>query len=180
MRWLDEKYAIYPLWMCPLRVPQAPTLHPHHWKDDTKVSKGPNVMLNIGLYDISPRTYEEWITQNREIEEKVRELGGMKWSYAAQMYDEDTFWSQHDREWYDGLREKYHATTLPNIYQKTFVDVEEGKKIVDEGQPATVVGRKLESVMTFGRYVKMLVSSFMGGAWKEERAKAWYEWPDPD
>lgn len=180
IQWLEEKFGIYPLWLCPLRVPPTPTLHPHHWKEGTKDAKTPDLMLNIGLYDVSGRSYDEWVTQNRELEDKVFQLGGMKWSYAAQMYDEDKFWAQHDREWYDLLRGKYQARSLPTMYEKSHINVEEQRKAVDEGEPKTWFGRSFGSVMMVARYGRAMIKSFTSGAWKQERVKAWYSWPDPE
>lgn len=34
----------------------------------------------------------------------------------------------YDREWYDGLREKYGATSLPSVYEKVKVDVAAEKR----------------------------------------------------
>jgi Delta24-sterol reductase len=33
-------------------------------------------------------------------------------------YTEAEFWRVYDREWYEGLRKKYHATGLVGIYDK--------------------------------------------------------------
>ena len=172
IQWVDKKFNIYPLWLCPLRVPKTPTSHPHHWKSGD--DKAATHMLNIGIYDVSARTYEDWVTQNRELEDKVHDLGGMKWSYAAQLYSEDKFWEQHDREWYNDLRYKSFATRLPSIYDKTKVDVEAGRKIMAERE------KSLSGLRGLARYACSVVKSFMGGAWKQERSKAWVSWPDPE
>ncbi|QSS64536.1 FAD binding domain-containing protein [Histoplasma capsulatum] len=56
----------------------------------------------------------------------------MKWLYAHSYYTEDEFWQQFDKEWYDDLRKKYHAQSLPNVYDKVAVDVEAGRKEIRE------------------------------------------------
>lgn len=33
-----------------------------------------------------------------------------------------------DRKWYDGLREKYDATSLPSVYEKVKINVEAEKR----------------------------------------------------
>ncbi|KAK5004652.1 hypothetical protein LTR60_006494, partial [Cryomyces antarcticus] len=68
--------------------------------------------------------YEEFVHQNRMLEDKVQELDGMKWLYAHAYYTEDEFWSIYDRQWYDALRAKYNATWLPSVYDKVKVDVQ--------------------------------------------------------
>ena len=176
IQWLHEKYNIYPLWLCPLRVPKTPTLHPHYWKlkDDQTASH----MLNVGFYDVSPRTYQEWVAENRELEDKVHDLGGMKWSYAVQMYSEGTFWEQHDCEWYNQLRDENYATGLPNIYDKTKADVEAGRRIMEQREKG-LFGGKFSHLQGLARYAGGMVKSITGGAWKQERSKAWANWPDP-
>ena len=69
--------------------------------------------------------------QNLRLEWKLKELGGRKWLYARTYYIEEEFWSLYDREWYDALRVKYNATSLPSVYDKVRVDVEAEKKSVN-------------------------------------------------
>lgn len=48
----------------------------------------------------------------------------MKWLYAQTYYTEAEFWAIYDRAWYDALRVKYHATTLPSVYDKVKIDLD--------------------------------------------------------
>lgn len=48
----------------------------------------------------------------------------MKWLYAHTYYTEEEFWDIYDRKWYDDLRVKYHATTLPSVYEKVKIDLD--------------------------------------------------------
>ena len=48
----------------------------------------------------------------------------MKWLYADAFYTETEFWDIYDRKWYDDLRKKYHAESLPSVYEKVKVDVD--------------------------------------------------------
>ena len=75
-------------------------------------------MLNIGLWGYGPSRLKDFVEVNRDLEHKLRELGGMKWLYAQTYYTEDEFWAMYDRDWYNALREKYCATSLPSIYEK--------------------------------------------------------------
>ena len=94
-------------------------------------------MLNIGLWGFGPRKYQDYITTNRALERKLHDLGGMKWLYSQTYYTEPEFWETYQREWYDVLRQKYHAGHLPNVWQKVRVDVEkEGKEIATSWQIA--------------------------------------------
>ena len=68
-------------------------------------------------------SYDEFLKANRLIEQTVSKFGGKKWFYAHSYYTEKEFWTRYDRKRYDTLRTKYHATTLPTIYDKVTVKV---------------------------------------------------------
>ncbi|KAF2820006.1 hypothetical protein CC86DRAFT_449631 [Ophiobolus disseminans] len=55
---------------------------------------------------------------NRNLEQKLRELRGMKVPYAANFYTEDEFWDLYDRQRYSDLQRKWHAEALPTMYDK--------------------------------------------------------------
>ncbi|KAK3376165.1 hypothetical protein B0T24DRAFT_665190 [Lasiosphaeria ovina] len=83
----------------------------------------PQPMLNIGVWGAASGDLATFVQQNRALEAKLAHLGGRKVLYAHTYYSEDEFWALYDRPWYDGLRAKYQATTLPSIYDKVHVDV---------------------------------------------------------
>ncbi|KAH8683160.1 hypothetical protein BGZ60DRAFT_399531 [Tricladium varicosporioides] len=122
VKYTDKEFGIYPLWLCPLMQSPSPTMHPHYPGKNEDGS--PKNMLNIGLWGDGPKDPEVFIEKNKGLEAKLRELGGMKWLYAHTYYDEDKFWEQFDRKWYEDLRKKYGATGLPSVYEKVRVDVE--------------------------------------------------------
>ncbi|KAF9888589.1 hypothetical protein FE257_008521 [Aspergillus nanangensis] len=123
----SEKLDIWPLWLCPLKQSPAPTFHPHSG-DVEADGRTPQQMLNIGVWGFGPSDPETFVSANRDLERRLRELGGMKWFYAHTYYKEDEFWNMYDRQWYDGLRQKYSATTLPSVYDKVKIDVEADRK----------------------------------------------------
>ncbi|KAK3070250.1 hypothetical protein LTR53_010791 [Teratosphaeriaceae sp. CCFEE 6253] len=124
----DARLGIYPLWLCPLKQSSAPTMHPHQdeYESDEKTLKP---MLNIGLWGLAPGTHEAFVLANRDVEQKLHDLGGMKWLYAQTYYSEEEFWRDFDKEWYDALREKYHASKLPTVYEKVKASEESGEKV---------------------------------------------------
>lgn len=63
-------------------------------------------LLNIGLWRYGPSRPENFVKANRDLEHKLRELGGMKWLYAQPYYTEEEFWKMDDKEWHDGLCQK--------------------------------------------------------------------------
>ncbi|EGP92099.1 unnamed protein product [Zymoseptoria tritici ST99CH_1A5] len=119
---VDSKFGFYPLWLCPLKRGQEVSLRPKLggdvYDDDKKVS-----FVNVGVWGPGSTNYSRFIEENRELEQKITQLGGIKWLYAQAFYTEDEFWSIYDRKWYDALRQKYNATYLPSVYEKVRVDL---------------------------------------------------------
>ena len=169
----DKIFNIYPLWLCPLRQNPLPTMHPHLNETEADGSTL-KPMLNIGLWGWGPPKSDDFIKVNRDLEQRLRELGGMKWLYAQTYYTEDEFWGVYDRKWYDELREKYNATSLPSVYEKVKVDVEAEKNAV-----STTFGSSLVNTWPFsGLYgIKRAIDS---GAYLQARASAWRSMGEAD
>ncbi|KAF4595980.1 FAD binding domain-containing protein [Ophiocordyceps camponoti-floridani] len=110
--------AIWPLWLCPLKQARTPTFHP--CSGAVPLSEG---VLNVGVWGWGPKDHEAFVRENRALEDKLVELDGRKWLYAHTYYSEDEFWRVYgNRDWYEALRAKYHATTLPSVYDKVHID----------------------------------------------------------
>ncbi|KAL2131379.1 hypothetical protein VTI74DRAFT_5161 [Chaetomium olivicolor] len=121
----SSELGIWPLWLCPLKRRGPPTFHPFTTLPEDVEKKEDDMMLNVGVWGWGPSEPAEFVKKNRELENKVRELGGMKWLYAHTYYPQDEFWPMYGgREWYDGLRKKYKAETLPSVWDKVHVDPE--------------------------------------------------------
>lgn len=163
----NKAFGIYPLWLCPLRQSQLPTMHPHSHETETD-GKTLKPMLNIGLWGYGPSRHEDFLKANRDLEHKLRELGGMKWLYAHTYYTKEEFWEIYDREWYDALREKYDATSLPSVYEKVKVDVEVEKRAA----ASSSLRSSTISLWPFsGLYgIKKAIDS---GTYLQARASAW-------
>ncbi|KAL1957490.1 hypothetical protein VTO42DRAFT_5953 [Malbranchea cinnamomea] len=142
------RFGIWPLWLCPLKESPQPTMHPHSRSKETTASHGKypcGQMLNIGVWGFGPANLDEFVEANRDLERRLQELGGMKWLYAHTYYTEDEFWQNFDRDWYEGLRQKYNATSLPSVYDKVKIDVE-----ADRREMAQSWGRWLRSLWPLG------------------------------
>ncbi|EPE30213.1 FAD-binding protein [Glarea lozoyensis ATCC 20868] len=126
VEYTDAEFGIWPLWLCPLKQNPAPTMHPHYKAPDGSLPQ----MLNIGLWGDGPDNPSEFIAKNRDLEQKLKELGGMKWFYAHTYYDEKEFWGMFDKGWYEALRKKYKAEGLTSVYEKVRVDV--GKEVEEK------------------------------------------------
>lgn len=116
VEYTGEELGIWPLWLCPLRELEPLTFHPT--TSEPGPSNTPKPMLNIGLWGSASTDSDTFIQQNRRLESKLTELGGRKVLYSQTFYTEQEFWGLYDRQWYDGLRQKYNATTLPTVYEK--------------------------------------------------------------
>ena len=100
--------------------PSTPTLTAAPSTSTSSVASEP--MLNIGLWGRGPpgADADRCIALNRDLEHRLaHQFGGMKWFYAHAYYDEDAFWRIYDRPAYEALRTKYHATTLPSVYDNS-------------------------------------------------------------
>ncbi|EAA31101.1 FAD-binding domain-containing protein [Neurospora crassa] len=133
INYTSSSLGIWPLWLCPLKRRAPPTFHPHTTRPGTDPSDEKaqdDMMLNIGVWGWGPDSPQEFVAKNIELENKVHELGGMKWFYAHTYYEQEKFWKMYGgRTWYDALRKKYHAEHLPTVWDKIHVDADKaGKK----------------------------------------------------
>lgn len=120
VKWTDERTGLWPLWLCPVKPsPQ----------DERSFSMGELIssektLLDIGIWGMGPKDTRQFIKLNRDFEAKVAELGGLKCLYAHSYYTEDEFWRIYDEKKYSDLRRRYHADSLPSIYDKVKVDLQ--------------------------------------------------------
>ncbi|KAF2844970.1 24-dehydrocholesterol reductase-like protein precursor [Plenodomus tracheiphilus IPT5] len=119
VKWTDERTGIWPLWLCPVKsAPQG----------ERSFSQGINIkdgmLLDVGIWDMGPADAHQFIRLNREFEAKVARLGGMKCLYAHAYYTPQEFWDMYDERKYLELRRKYHAESLPSVYDKVKVDLQ--------------------------------------------------------
>ncbi|KAF1973096.1 24-dehydrocholesterol reductase-like protein precursor [Bimuria novae-zelandiae CBS 107.79] len=128
IQWTDERTGLWPLWLCPVKP--APANECSFSMANIDPGK---TLLDIGIWGMGPKDSRKFIALNREFEAKVAELGGLKCLYAHAYYTEEEFWRIHDEKKYTGLRRKYHAGSLPSIYDKVKVDLQG----VARGQAAT-------------------------------------------
>ncbi|KAI1402709.1 FAD-binding domain-containing protein [Hypoxylon fuscum] len=123
--YVSSNLNIWPLWLCPLKTPQGPSFHPHVRAGHTgsgEGAPGAGEMLNVGVWGWGPKDTKQFVQVNRDLERKVDELGGMKWLYAHTYYSEPEFWNLYGNlPWYEALRAKYQAKSLPSVYDKVQV-----------------------------------------------------------
>ncbi|KAH6855863.1 hypothetical protein B0I37DRAFT_365997 [Chaetomium sp. MPI-CAGE-AT-0009] len=116
---ISDDLKIWPLWLCPLAKARMPTFHPMTTASTAEPgSPTSDEMLSIGLWGWGPKKPDEFVAKNRDLEAKLEQLRGRKWLYAHMFHTEEEFWRLYNREWYEDMREKYHATNLVSIYDK--------------------------------------------------------------
>jgi delta24-sterol reductase len=116
MNFNHKEFGIYPLWLCPLLQDKQSSFQLNHLESSS--------IINVGLWGPALPDYESFIKANQLIEDEVLKLKGRKWSYAHSYYTRERFWSIYDKQKYDRIRNKYHATTLPDMYDKLTVTKE--------------------------------------------------------
>lgn len=143
IEYLHAILHFFPLWLCPIRSslsvrrpnssisssspsPSSSTSSSPSFamgKHLSATGKNEEMLINIGVWGMGPANHDRFVQLNRAIEGRVGELGGLKCLYAHAYYTEEEFWTIYDRQGYDALRLKYHATTLPTVYDKVKVDL---------------------------------------------------------
>ncbi len=114
LRFFLDEIGIRPVWMCPIGghdPARSFPLYPLH---------GEGLFVNFGFWDLVPNPDKHGTGHyNRLVENKVRELGGVKSLYSDAYYDEETFWQLYDGETYARLKQKYDPHgRLKDLYQK--------------------------------------------------------------
>jgi FAD/FMN-containing dehydrogenase len=103
-----------PVWICPTRA------YDKNVKFDLYRMDPEKLYVNFGFWDVirgrrklPPGYY------NRQVEEKVMALGGMKSLYSDSYFTRDQFWQIYNKPAYDGLKKKYDRDgVLRDIYNK--------------------------------------------------------------
>lgn len=114
LEFLDKEFNMYPVGGCPIKPEPRSPLQCNGIDTD--------ILFNVGIYGLKVEPYGKFVKANQLIERKTNQLGGKKWFYAHNYYTEAQFWKVYDKQWYDNLRKKYKATTLPDIFTRTKVN----------------------------------------------------------
>ncbi|KAF1841437.1 FAD-binding domain-containing protein [Cucurbitaria berberidis CBS 394.84] len=123
--YVAEELKIWPLWICPIRKKAAdgnvwgwPFYQTRKQTTVGDPSIRGELILNFGVWGPTDPTPSVVRKTNRDLEQKLRELRGMKVPYAANFYTEQEFWDLYDYKEYERLRKKWHAEALPDMYDK--------------------------------------------------------------
>ncbi|KOC12057.1 putative 24-dehydrocholesterol reductase [Aspergillus flavus AF70] len=125
INFLDDSFGKYPLWLCPVRTTTTHVSGLMAQQRDQPDPDRHDMMLSVGVWGPGPKSKKNFVDFNRKLEKVVHMVGGQKWLYARTYYTEEEFWSIYDRDTMDGLRQKYHTSYLPGLYQKVKIQPEE-------------------------------------------------------
>jgi FAD/FMN-containing dehydrogenase len=113
LQWYAKEFRHYPLWVVPYR-----RVHDYEWlSDEWWGGVADELMIDIAIYGMQQRGDTNFY---RLMEEKLKELNGVKTLISYNYYDEDEFWTIFHKENFDSVK----AITDPNnifrdLYQKT-------------------------------------------------------------
>jgi FAD/FMN-containing dehydrogenase len=115
MRWFDREFAFYPLWVVPYR-----RVHDYEWlADDYWKQLGDDLFLDIAIYGMRQKGERN---AHRMIEEKLREIGGIKTLISHNYYPEAEFWQIFNRKNYDAVKQRTDPRNLfRDLYTKMCV-----------------------------------------------------------
>ncbi len=113
MEWYEREVGHFPLWCVPYR-----RVHDYEWLDDSfYAGMKDELFLDLAIYGMEQPPGKNI---HRMIEEKLRELGGVKTLISHNYYSKDEFWSIWNKRNYDRVK----AITDPqnvfrDLYTKT-------------------------------------------------------------
>ncbi len=113
LTWYASTFQFYPLWCVPYR-----RVRDYEWLDESFYRTLPDqLFLDLAIYGMRQRGP---VNYHRVMEEKLRELGGIKTLIAHNYYGETEFWSIWNKRNYDAVK----AITDPDnrfrdLYTKT-------------------------------------------------------------
>ena len=114
LAWYQREFDFYPLWVVPYRVPAGgyPWLNPAR-----SPGRGEGLYFDFAVYGKLEDRPGVWYSEL--LEQKTRELGGIKTLISRNHYDEATFWSIYDRPGYQAVKQRTDPDNLlRDLYQK--------------------------------------------------------------
>ena len=173
----DESHASYPMWLLPMRSTHAEGLFTFPKVDE--------MYVDVGTYGYSRKQPFDFVRENRLLEAKVREAGGIKCLWNQGYYTEEEFWKCYDRERYSAVRASLGANgRFDDVWRKTCAFAAEWNRPVvlgeehrervravqtalerrEEGRQVTLERRKVNYTMHHNEYkdgtVRIDVSEF--------------------
>lgn len=113
LAWYEREFNFYPLWCVPYR-----RVRDYEWLDDSfYATLDDPLFLDLAIYGMRQRGPHNY---HRLMEEKLRELGGIKTLIAHNYYGRDEFWSIWNKRNYDAVKQITDPdNVLRDLYTKT-------------------------------------------------------------
>jgi FAD/FMN-containing dehydrogenase len=113
MAWWQTEFGFFPLWCVPYR-----RVRDYEWLDNSfYAGLQDQLFLDLAIYGMQQKDERN---VHRMIEEKLRELGGMKTLISHNYYSRDEFWSIWNKPNYDRVKLKTDPENLfRDLYTKT-------------------------------------------------------------
>jgi len=108
----DKEVSIYPIWICPMKLPSNPgMLNTHSNKD--------KMFVDIGVYGVPTRDGFQVDDTTRRLEKHVRDVKGFQMLYADSYMTKDEFRQMFDHTLYDKERKRLSCEgKFPHVYDK--------------------------------------------------------------
>jgi FAD/FMN-containing dehydrogenase len=113
LAWYEREFGFYPLWCVPYR-----RVRDYEWLDDSFYAalRDP-LFLDLAIYGMRQRGAKNY---HRVMEDKLRELGGVKTLIAHNYYGEAEFWTIWNKPNYDAVKQITDPENLfRDLYTKT-------------------------------------------------------------
>lgn len=108
----DQQVEIYPIWLCPFKLPANPGML-------NSKSDGDKMFVDVGVYGVPKRAGFDCEIVTRKVEEFVRSVNGFQMMYADSYMTREEFRSMFDHTLYDRQRQKLGcAGKFAEVYDK--------------------------------------------------------------
>lgn len=116
LKWYDEVFDFYPLWCVPYR-----RVHDYEWLDQAFWGRiEDDMFLDLAIYGMRSGRLGKTTNYHRLMEEKLRELGGIKTLIAHNYYPEDEFWTIWSKPNYEAVKKVVDPKNwFRDLYTKT-------------------------------------------------------------
>ena len=115
LEWYERVFNFYPMWAVPYR-----RVKDYAWLDDSVYAGNDDDMfLDLAIYGMKAAKQKGDANYHRLMEEKLRELGGIKTLIAHNYYPEDEFWTIFNKRNYDEVKARVDPKNVfRDVYTK--------------------------------------------------------------
>lgn len=97
LAWYEQTFRFYPLWCVPYR-----RVRDYEWLDDSfYAGLGDELFLDLAIYGMKQ---PDGVNYHKLMEDKLRELGGLKTLISHNYYSRDEFWQTWNKRNYDAAK----------------------------------------------------------------------------